>query len=231
VAELEARAEGQARERARQATAVLGLESQLKAAEAERGAMERRYRFEAECLRVERSQSFLRVEQLGRQRQQVEALEAELKQAAQKHASAWAKVSDKGKQMVRMKRELTSKITHLETRMQAAEQVGGPPLLTCAMRSQCRTNALLWGSLCVALTHSSGLLGSCLWYRPPSAHMRHAEPMPYKRVALGLTVRCVDPLIRAVGKLFVVPAPLCSHAPCGASAVHTRCSGAHCALR
>ena len=56
MAELEARAEGQARERARQATAVLGLESQLKAAEAERDAMERRYRFEAECLRVERSQ-------------------------------------------------------------------------------------------------------------------------------------------------------------------------------
>ena len=64
------------------------------------------------------------MEQLGKQRQQIDALQAEVKEAWAKHASAWAKVNEKGKQTSKMKKEFASKIADLERRMNDAEQVG-----------------------------------------------------------------------------------------------------------
>jgi hypothetical protein len=61
VVELEARAAAEAHERARQEKAITQLEGQLRAAEAEKGVLEHKYKYEKELLRVERSQSFLRV--------------------------------------------------------------------------------------------------------------------------------------------------------------------------
>ena len=73
---------------------------------------------------MRRRRNVVQVEQLSKQRQQMDALQAEVKEVWAKHAGAWEKVNEKGKQMAKMKKEFAVKVADMEKRMNDAEQVG-----------------------------------------------------------------------------------------------------------
>jgi hypothetical protein len=73
---------------------------------------------------LRRRRNLFQVEQLGKQRQQMDALQAEVKQVSAKHAGAWQKVNEKAKQMAKMKKEFAIKVADMEKRINDAEQVG-----------------------------------------------------------------------------------------------------------